>query len=135
MEKRTNGQLKKACDIQVRKYFLQHAERNGRGEIFCPLKERWYTESKMQIAHHFDRGILNTRYEKNNLHLISEQSNVWDAKELAEGFKSLHHKEYETWLKKEIGIKNFEKLLEMSKELLIFTQQDYLDVLEQYKTE
>lgn len=135
MDNKKPRELKKLCDIQVRKYLLKNAERDGQGRILCPLKGVWYPENKIHVAHFIDRGRMNTRYNKLNLHLISEASNSWDSKETAEGFKSLHHKEYEEWLIEKIGQKNFEKLLELSKELVIFDRQKYLDVLQEYKTD
>jgi|SRR5699024_7773601 len=134
MKNKRPGELKKLCDIQVRKYLLKNAERDGYGRIFCPLKQRWYPQNKMHVAHYVDRNRMSCRFHEHNVHLISEQSNVWDAREPAEGYKSLHHKEYEFWLKNKIGEKNFENLLELSEELSIFGVDKYLEVLDKYKT-
>lgn len=135
MKNKRPGELKKLCDIQVRRYLLKNAKRDGYGRIFCPLKQRWYPQNKMHVAHYVDRNRMSCRFHEHNVHLISEQSNVWDAREPAEGYKSLHHKEYEFWLKNKIGEKNFENLLELSKSLSIFGVDKYLEVLEQYKIE
>lgn len=78
---------------------------------------------------------MSTRYDLDNCHLISSQSNTWDAQVPKEGYKSLHHYEYEIWLRQKIGEKKFEELLCKSKKLVIFTKKDYIKVIKKFRDE
>lgn len=126
----STSQLKRMCDYWLRQYLLSKAKRKGMsGYIYCPLKNSWYPEHKMQVAHYIDRGIMSTRYNLDNCNLISEQSNVWDAQVQKEGWKSKHHFEYTHWL----GEKKVSKLLDMSKEMVIFTPADYIKKIKKFR--
>lgn len=122
------SELKRMTDYWLRQYLLSKAERRGK-KIFCPIKQRWYPENKIHVAHYIDRHIMNTRYDLENCHLISEQSNVWDAKVPKEGYKSLHHYDYEMYL----GEKKVKNLLEKSKEINIFGRQEYVNLILKFK--
>lgn len=130
LEKLSGNELKKLADKEFRKYLLSKAERNGRGYIYCPLKKKWYPENKIQVAHFKDRHHLEERYDEDNCHLISEQSNMWDSKIPYEGYKSLHHYEYEMYLRKKIGDKKVDKLLDNTFNLSIFGKDKYISIIE-----
>lgn len=124
------SELKRICDYWLRKYLLSKAPRKGMsGYIYCPLKNSWYPEHKIQAAHFIDRSVMCTRYDLDNVNLVSEQSNVWDAQIRKEGYKSKHHHDYEHWL----GKRKVEKLLELSKEIRIFAREDYIELIEKFR--
>ena len=109
------SELKKLADYWLRQYLLKTAIRVRSGYILCPIKGKSFPERKMQVAHFIDRGVMNLRYDLRNCHLISEQSNMWDAQIPKEGFKSLHHYDYEKFLGKNI----VEELKKESSEIFI----------------
>jgi len=83
----------------IRQYFLETSKHNTEtGEYYCPLKKRWYPKREMQVAHFIDRNKYCTRYEEDNLLLVSKASNVWDAQKDCEGYKSVHHKDFAEYL-------------------------------------
>ena len=125
------NQLKRMADYWLRKYLLKTAQRNGLNKIYCPLKKKYYEEEKMNASHFIDRACMGLRYDLNNVHLISEQSNVWDSKVPVEGYKSLHHKEYEEWL----GEKTVEILKRNSKNICIFAKEDYIQRIKTFRNE
>lgn len=127
----TSSQLKKMADYWLRKYLLKIVKRNGLNKIYCPIKEKYYDEKKMNASHFIDRSCMHLRYDLNNVHLISEQSNVWDSKVPVEGYKSLHHKEYEEWL----GEKKVKILERNSKNICIFAKEDYIRIIKTFKNE
>nr|DAI89478.1 MAG TPA: NinG recombination protein [Caudoviricetes sp.] len=134
LESLSSSDLKKIADYSLRQYLLKH---NGRddGMYRCPLKKQWYQKDRIHVAHFHDRNRLNTRYNLDNCHLISEQSNVWESQVPYEGYKSRHHYEYEIWLREEIGEEKFEKLLQDSKQLCIFTKSDYIELINKFRNE
>lgn len=133
LESLSNSDLKKVADYSLRQYLLWQVITE---DFYCPLKKRRFPSDKlMHVAHFYDRGIMSTRYDLDNCHLISSQSNTWDAQTPKEGYKSLHHYEYEVWLREKLGEKKFEELLQKSKELTIFTQADYIRVIKQFRNE
>lgn len=121
--------LKTMTDYWFRQYLLKKAERNSLNRIYCPLKKKWYPEEKINVSHYIDRGVMNTRWSEENCHLLSEQSNVWDSKEMVEGYKSRHHKEFEEYL----GEEKVKKLLEESKIIRIFARKDYINLIEKFR--
>jgi len=128
LESLTHSQLKRVADYWLRQYLLSKADiRNGR--IRCPIKGKWYPINKIQVCHYIDRAIMCLRYDLINCHLISEESNVWDARIQIEGYKSKHHKDYEEYL----GEKNIKYLLEMSKNICIFAKEDYISKIKFFK--
>lgn len=129
----SGNQLKKLADYWLRRYLISKAEKNIKGEIFCPLKKKYYPASKMNVSHFKDRRFLETRYEEDNCHLISEKSNMWDSKIPKENYKSLHHYEYEIWLRKKIGDKKVEKLLDTSENYTIFAIHKYIEYIKKFK--
>ena len=131
-DKLSISQLKRLTDFWLRQYLLNTTERSG-GRYYCPLKQRWYSEDKMNVTHYYDRQIMCLRYSLENTRLVSLQSNQWDAQELVEGYKSKHHKEYEEYLISELGEKNMQELLVKSKKICIFARQDYIDLIEKFR--
>lgn len=129
------SELKRIAEYWFRQYLLSVSTRSSRGEIYCPLKERWYPENKIQVAHFRDRHHLDTAFDLDNCHLISEQSNVWDAKVPKEDYKSLHHYDYEMWLREKISDKKMEKLLDNRRDLTIFARDIYMEVIKKYKND
>lgn len=127
----TSSQLKRLADYWLRKYLLKIIKRNGINQIYCPLKKRYYNEDKMNVSHFIDRACMYLRYDLNNVHLISEQSNVWDSKVSINGYKSLHHKDYEEWL----GKKKVKILERNSKNICIFAKEDYIRIIKTFKNE
>ena len=83
----------------------------------------------MQVAHYIDRGIMNTRYDLCNCHLVSKQSNKWDAQVQKEGYKSLHHYDYEQYLGEQI----VKDLRERGKEIKIFYKDDYIEIINKFR--
>ena len=128
LESLSNSDLKKIADYELRQYLLR---REGDvNYIFCPLKNKNYPKENMQVAHYIDRGIMNTRYDLTNCHLVSKQSNEWDAQVPKEGYKSLHHYDYEQYLGEQI----VKDLRERSKELKIFYKDDYIEVINKFRS-
>jgi len=134
LESLSTSELKKIADHALRQYLLRTTENNN-GNYFCPLKQRWYPENKIHVAHFYDRNRLRTRFSLDNCFLISEQSNMWEAQVPCEGYKSKHHYEYEIWLRKKLGEKKFEDLLQESKKLIIFAKEDYIDIINNFRDE
>lgn len=129
------SELKKLAEYWYRQNLLNTTPQNGRGEYFCPLIEKWLPENKMQVAHFRDRNHNDTAFELDNTHLISETSNVWDAKVPQEYYKSKHHYEYEMWLRKKIGNKKVEDYLARPRNNSIFVRELYEEVIKKYKNE
>lgn len=125
LEKFSNSVLKRVSDYCFRKVLLNRVERNGQGKIFCPLKRRWFSEGEMDVAHWIDRGTMATRYSFDNCHLISSQSNQWDAAIPHKGYKSKHHYDYETWL----GEDKVNVLKELSKQIVRMKKEDYIELI------
>ena len=132
LESLSNSDLKKVADHELRNYLLRNT--TGFGErIWCPLKKQSYHKDQMQVAHFFDRHILQLRFDLFNCHLISKESNEYDSKIMVKGYKSKHHKEYEEWLKEEYGdgvIELLESKIDISKP---FTKQDYIKTIENFR--
>lgn len=129
LESLSNSDLKKLADYWLRQYILK---REGNFNYYhCPLKNKSYSKDKMHIAHFIDRQCMNTRYDLTNCHLISEQSNKWDAQIQKEGYKSLHHYDYEKYL----GEKIVKDLKERSKILRVFKKEDYIEIINKFRNE
>lgn len=124
--------LKTMADYWLRKYLLSKANRQG-NKIFCPIKNRYYPEDKIQVAHFYDRNINCLRYSLDNCNLISAQSNMWDAQIPDREFKSKHHKEYYQYLAREKGDKFLANLLQESQSICIFTRSDYVNIIEKFR--
>jgi hypothetical protein len=127
LESLSNSELKKVADYWLRQYLLR---REGNvNYLFCPLKNKNYPIENMQVAHYIDRGVMNTRYDLNNCHLVSKQSNEWDAQVPKEGYKSLHHYEYEQYL----GEQLVADLKERGKKIKIFYKEDYIEIINKFR--
>ena len=127
LEVLSNSELKKVADYSLRQYLLRREGSNN--YIHCPLKNKFYPIEVMEVAHFIDRGIMNTRYDLCNCHLISKASNSFDAQVQKEGYKSLHHYDYEQYL----GEKIVSDLRERSKEIKIFYKEDYIEVINKFR--
>ena len=131
LESLSNSDLKKIADYELRQYLLGK-QKNGI-YYYCPLKKKNYPLTQMQVAHYIDRGIMNTRYDLTNCHLVSKQSNEWDAQVQKEGYKSLHHFDYELFLKNKYGENIIGILKSKSKEIKIFYKDDYIEVINKFR--
>ena len=130
LESLSNSDLKRLGDYWLRNYLLH--EQNS-AYYFCPLKNKNYSEDKMHVAHFIDRGIMNTRFDLVNCHLVSADSNTYDAQVQIEGFKSKHHMEYELYLIKKYGKEVVEDLKKRGKELKMFTKKDYIEIIKKFR--
>lgn len=129
LESLTTSDLKKIADYELRQYLLRRE--GNHNYIFCPLKNKNYPREVMQVAHFIDRGIMNTRYDLCNCHLVSKQSNQWDSQIPKQGYKSLHHYEYELYLGEQI----VKDLRERSKEKKVFYKEDYIEIINKFRNE
>jgi len=131
LESLSNSDLKKVADYWLRQYLLNSKDINPR---YCPIKKKHFSISDMQVSHFFDRSILSLRFNLVNCHLISKFSNENDSKIMVDGYKSLHHKEYEFYLIETYGQEEFDKLKKMSKELRLFKKEDYIEIINKFKS-
>lgn len=127
------SQLKRIAEYWYRQHLLSIVERNGKNEIWCPLKKQWLPETEMQVAHFRDRNHLDTAFDLDNTFLISKNSNVWDSKIPYEGYRSKHHYEYEMWLRTFHSEEKMEKLLCNRRDLSIFARDLYKKVINEYR--
>lgn len=127
LESLSNSDLKKLGDYWLRQYLLKRE--GNHNYIFCPLKSKNYPIENMQVSHFIDRNIMHTRYDLCNCHLISDKSNMWDSKVPKEGYKSLHHYDYEQYLGKQIT----EDLKERAKNIELFSKEDYIEIINKFR--
>lgn len=128
------SELKRIAEYWFRQHLLSTVERDYLNRIKCPLKNKWYKEDKIQVAHFKDRNHLDTAFDLDNCHLVSEQSNMWDSKIPKEGYKSLHHYEYEMYLKTILSEKKMSKLLDSNRNLTIFARDVYIKAINEHRT-
>ena len=126
----SNSELKKVADYSLRQFLLGQQESTY---YFCPIKGKSYSADNMHCCHFYDRGIMSLRYDLRNVHLISSISNTFDAQVQIEGYKSKHHKEYESFLLEEYGSDVLDFLREKSKEIKIFYKEDYIKVINKFR--
>ena len=132
LESLSNSDLKKIADYELRNYLLRNTV--GFGErIWCPIKKRSFHKSEMHCCHYIDRQCMALRYDLRNVHLIAAVSNTFDAQVQVEGYKSKHHKEYESFLLEEYGSNVLDFLREKSKEIKIFYKEDYIQVINKFR--
>jgi hypothetical protein len=127
-DKLSISQLKRQADYWLRQYLLNRE--GNHNYIYCPLKNNSYPVEVMEVAHFIDRAIMNTRYDLTNVHLVSKQSNSYDAQVQVEGYKSKHHYDYEQYL----GEKIVQDLRERSKIIRIFQREDYIEVINKFRS-
>ena len=132
LESLSNSDLKKLSDYWLRNWLLSKQDSTY---YFCPLKKKSYSADNMHVAHFIDRGIINTRFCLINCHLVSAVSNTYDAQIQVEGYKSLHHRDYELYLIEEYGEEAVEDLKRRGKELKMFTQKDYIEIIKKFRNE
>lgn len=130
-DKLSISQLKKQADYWMRQYLLRETESRF-GKYFCPLKKAWLPSNQMEVAHFEDRMYMNLRYDLKNCHLVSKQSNSFDAQTPKEGYKSLHHFDYEQFLLEEYG-ENILKELQDKKEFHIFARENYIEKIKFFR--
>lgn len=132
LESLSNSDLKKIADYELRNYLLRKSA--GFGErIWCPIKKQSYHKDQIHCCHFYDRGIMSLRYDLKNVHLISSVSNTFDAQVPKEGYKSLHHYDYEQFLIEEYGSDVLDFLREKSKEIKIFYKDNYIEVINKFR--
>jgi hypothetical protein len=127
-DKLSISQLKRQADYWLRQYLL--SREGSQNYIYCPLKNNSYPVEIMEVAHFIDRAIMNTRYDLCNCHLVSKSSNSFDAQVQVEGYKSKHHYDYEQYL----GEKIVQDLRERSKIIRIFQREDYIEVINKFRS-
>jgi hypothetical protein len=127
------SELKRIAEYFYREHLLSICERDYLNRIKCPLKDRWFKEDKIQVAHFRDRNYIETAFDLDNTYLISEESNVWDSKIKKDGYKSLHHYEYEMWLRTFKSEKIMKKLLDNKRNYTIFVRDIYKKVINEYR--
>lgn len=126
------SELKRLADYWFRQYLLKKSKRKGVKQlIYCPLTEKYLSENKIHLCHYIDRSIMKLRYSEDNCILASSYSNTFEAQQQKEGYKSLHHYR----LEKYFGEKKIKKLLEDSKELIIFAREDYISLINKFRDE
>lgn len=131
LERLSNSELKKLGDYWLRQYLLWKVLTNS---FYCPLKKRWFPSDKlMQVAHYMDRINTWTRYDLQNCHLVSSQSNTWDAQIPKEGYKSLHHYDYEQFLISEYGDDIINILRKKAENKEIFRKENYIEVINKFR--
>lgn len=130
LESLSNSDLKKLSDYWLRNWLLSKQDSTY---YFCPLKKKSYSADNMHVAHFIDRGIINTRFCLINCHLVSAVSNTYDAQIQVEGYKSLHHRDYELYLIEEYGEEAVVDLKRRGKELKMFTQKDYIEIIKKFR--
>ena len=126
------SELKRIADYWFRQYLLSKATKKG-SQIYCPIKQRFYTQDKIHVAHYYDRNIMCLRYSEDNCHLVSSQSNMWDAQIPDENFKSKHHKDYHNYLLKEKSQSFLDDLKGKSNNICIFGFRDYIELIEKFR--
>ena len=124
LEDLSNSELKKIADYELRKFLIR-----GRTYIKCPIKNKVFSIRDMEVAHFIDRNCMLTRYDLNNCHLVSKQSNTWDAQVEKEGYKSKHHYDYEKYL----GCDLVNELREKAKNIKIFYKEDYIKLINKFR--
>jgi len=127
------SEIKRIAEYWFRQHILSKAERGYGNKIKCPLTGVWCKESDIQVAHFRDRNHLDTAFDLDNCNLISKNSNVWDAKVPHEGYKSLHHYQYEMWLRTFLSEEKMEKLLDTTRNFTIFAREQYKKVIDEYR--
>lgn len=134
LENLSNSNLKKIADYELRNYLLRNATGFG-DRVWCPIKKQSYHKDQIHCCHFYDRGIMSLRYDLKNVHLISAVSNTFDAQVQVEGYKSLHHYEYEQFLIKEYNYNVLEYLAEKSKEVKLFYKEDYIEIIKHFRND
>lgn len=131
-DKLSISDLKKIADYWLRQYLLNQSSGFG-DRIWCPIKKQTYHKDKIHVAHFIDRANMCLRYSLDNCHLISEESNSWDAQIPFEGYKSKHHKEYEDYLISKCGADKVNELKQKSLSLCLLYKEDYIKIIKEFK--
>ena len=124
------SELKRVCDFWFRKYLIVYLGNRGKSFILCPLSNRKVKMQDVQVCHFIDRAKMILRYSEDNCILCSEYSNVYEARIKEEGYKSLHHKKFEEY----IGAEKTKKLNNLSQQIVIYTKQDYINMIQKFKS-
>lgn len=131
LESLSNSELKKLGDYWLRQYLLLKAPNST--FVRCPLKKRYCLLSQIQVAHFIDRINMWTRYDLQNCHLVSSQSNMWEAQQHEKDYKSLHHYDYEQFLIAEYGEDIIKILRKKSENKEVFTKKNYIQVINKFR--
>lgn len=130
LESLTISDLKKLADYWLRQYLLENTERSN-GLYLCPLTNKRLPEHKLHVSHYIDRSCYKLRWDLRNCHLISANSNTFDAQVQVEGFKSLHHQMYEEFLGEELVL----QLKKEAQEQRLLYQNDYIEIIKKLRNE
>jgi hypothetical protein len=133
LESLSNSELKKVADYWLRRYLISREPNST--FVRCPLKNRDCVLSQIQVAHYIDRINMWTRYDLQNCHLVSKQSNTWESQVPKEGHKSLHHYDYEQFLISKYGNDIIKILREKAENKEIFRKENYIEVIKQFRNE
>lgn len=129
MDKESLNKLREIADSELRGFLIRKSEKNEFGKIFCPITKKWMREKDLHVCHIEDRARMVNRYNPANVFLGSKNSNLFESKEMVAGFKSVHHKKIE----EEFGKDLVEYLTELSKERVVYTRDDYIDLITFFK--
>ena len=130
-DKLTTNQLKQVADYWQRQYLLSTAERDSFGRIKCPITGKYFSEDKLHVCHIVDRAKISTRYDLENVFLGSAYSNTFEAKQMKDGYKSLHHARIEL----KFGKEYVDKLHERAEEIKLMSKEDYIELIKKYQGE
>jgi len=86
--------LKKELDILLRRVLLHKATKNSKGQIKCPLTQRFYHPTQLDVCHYIDRKWLGTRWDLDNCVLCSSYSNRFESSMKEPDYRSVHHKKF-----------------------------------------
>jgi len=110
------------------KAILIQAERDSFGRIKCPITGKYFSEDKLHVCHIVDRAKISTRYDLENVFLGSAYSNTFEAKQMKEGYKSLHHARIEL----KFGKDYVDGLHERAEEIKLMDREDYILLITKY---
>lgn len=123
------SELRKVCDFWFRKYLMGVLGVKEKGSILCPLTNIKMRVEDAHVCHYIDRARMALRYSEDNCVLCSKYSNTIESRISEEGYKSLHHKKFEDFL----GAEKIEKLKTLSQQVVIYTKEDYLCMINKFR--
>ena len=124
------SELRKVCDFWFRKYLMKLSGVGEKGFILCPLTNIKVRVENAHVCHFVDRARMSLRYSEDNCVLCSKYTNTIESRISEEGYKSLHHKKFEDFL----GAEKIEKLKTLSEQVVIYTKEDYLCMINKFKS-
>lgn len=123
------SELRKVCDYWFRRYLIFCSGVGEKGFILCPLTNIKVRVEDAHVCHFVDRARMSLRYSEDNCVLCSKYSNTIESRISEEGYKSLHHKKFEDFL----GAKKIEELKILSQQVVIYTKEDYLCMINKFR--